>query len=600
MIEYLKLFLVVYGWSVICCDRKQEKNPYQYITACCAIIVTLFVFALLQCLRIGIYFIYIIGLIGILYGLKQALYNTETRGALFQRVVVLFIIFFMAHFASWGADYWAWDEFSHWGTQVEYLTLNGNLHTDAKLLIFPEYIPGLSLWRYFGHFVLKKAEASGIYFTNFLLIFLSIYGIAYDKLIGKCIFRFSIIFFGLLIFFQSLVSTLYADPVQSVLLLCALKIASEKNSNNFKHLVLVTAVVLLAKHVGLIFSLYIISYYTFVNIYVHKISVRFVISKSIVILIAVTLLYLAWWKYLSKYALGKNTVDASLFTSNGIFNLFLIMKMHVAGVLDNRFPHASYVPTALPLDFVASGMSLGMLYFLMLMASTSLVFLPSSNKKLNFTNYIFFIITSLSFLVFLAFIRGATLGLTGDIYSFSRYLVVVFYPFIFLQILSALDFSLRRSFCIGLIILTIYILIAPAFNITLSYKKRDLLGVTIEHKAKAAIVKKYTKENSIVWYVNSEESPAYYMFRTRILPIEVKPYLNGIGLYLYDSLKVTVDLDARIDKFSRMMCDTELIYIDTVPEEFWIQYAALFNKVKGQVYKIQTGSNGHCSAVFLE
>ncbi len=600
MIEYLKLFLVIYGWSLLCCGRQQEKNPYQYIAACSAIIVTLFVFALFQNLRNGIFFVYAVGLIGIIYGVKQAIYAVGSRGALLHRIVVLTVIFLLAHSASWGADYWTWDEFSHWGAQVEYLTLKGNLHTDARLLLFPEYIPGLSLWRYFGHFVLKKSEAGGTYFANFLLIFLSIYGIAYDKSIGKNIFKFSIVFFGLLIFFQSLVSTLYADPVQSILLLCALKIASEKDLNNFKYLVAVTAAVLLSKHVGLIFSLYIIFYFAIVQIYVYKTPYRSTIYKSATIFAIAVLLYLAWSKYLSYYSLSKDAIDVSPLTKDGVLDLFSKMKMHVLGVLDNRFPHASYMPTIFEFEFVGKGISLGIFYVLILMISTSLMLLPNNDKRLNLTNYIFIITTSLSFLIFLAFIRGATLGLTGDIYSFSRYFVVVLYPFIFLQLLNAIDFSIKRSFCIGLIVFTVYLLVSPVFNITLSYKKRDLLGITVDHKAKAAIVKKYTKENSVVWYINTDVSPAYYMFRARVLPVEVKSFWNGFGLYLFDSLKINKDLDTRIEKFSRMMCDVDLIYVDNVPDEFWVQYTGLFDKTKGQAYIVKNGLNGHCSAAFLE
>lgn len=600
MIEYLKLFLVIYGWSVLSGGHKQEKNPYQYIAACSAIIVALFVFALFQSLRNGIFFVYVVGLIGIISGVKKAIYDVGSRGALLNRLVVLIVIFLLAHSASWGADYWTWDEFSHWGAQVEYLTLNGNLHTDARLLLFPEYIPGLSLWRYFGHFVLKKSEASGTYFTNFLLIFLSIYGIAYDKSIGKNIFKFGIVFFGLLIFFQSLVSTLYADPVQSILLLCALKIACEKDSNNFKYLVLVTAAVLLSKHVGLIFSLYIACYYLAVQIFIHKVPLRSVIFKFIIIFGSIFLLYFAWSKYLNYYSLSKNAIDTSSLTKGGVLDIFATMKAHILGVLDNRYPHASYMPTTFGLEFVSHGISLGILYLIVLIISAVLMLLPNENKKFILLNFVFTVFASLSFLIFLAFVRVATSGLTGDIYSFTRYFIVVLYPLIFLQLLSTLDFSLKRSFFSGLIIFAIYLSVAPAFNATLSYKKRDLLGITVEHKTKAAMVKKYAKENSVVWYVNSDESPAYFMFRARVLPVEVKSCWNGSGLYLYDSLKTTKDLDTRIDKFSKMMCDVDLIYVDTVPDEFWIQYAGLFDKTKGQVYKVKNGSNGHCSAAFLE
>jgi hypothetical protein len=600
MIEYLKIYLILYGWSVLCCTNKQEKNPYQYIVACCSIIVTLFAFAIFQNLQNGIFIIYSVGLIGVIYAIKKAIYDVESRGALLHRIVVLVIIFLLAHSASWGADYWTWDEFSHWGAQIEYLTLKGNLHTDAKLLLFPEYIPGLSLWRYFGHSVLVKTGASGTYFINFLLIFLSIYGITYYKSIGKNIFKFIIVFLGLLIFFQSLVSTLYADPVQSILILCALKIASEKNSTNFIYLVLVTAAVLLSKHVGLIFSLYIVCYYAVVQIFVHKVPWRSVILRFIIIFSAFILLYFAWSKYLTYYSLSKNVIDTSSLTKGGLQDVFAIMKTHIAGVLDNRYPHASYMPTALDLGFVAHGISLGILSLFILVFSAAFMLLQNENKRLISINFISTAIVSLSFLIFLAFVRVATPGLTGDIYSFTRYFVVILYPFIFLQLLSTLDFSLKRSFLIGLTIFAAYLAVAPTFNSTLSYKKRDLLGITVEYKAKAAIAKKYAKENSIIWYVNSEESPAYFMFRARVLPVEVKGYWNGTGLYLYDSLKTTKDVDTRIDKFSRLMCDVDLIYVDTVPDEFWVQYTGLFDKTKGQIYRVKPGLDGHCTATYLE
>jgi hypothetical protein len=600
MIEYITLFLIIYGWAAIFQITGKMRNPYEFAAACSSIIITLYFFSIFQCLKYGLYATAIVGIVGIIFSIKKIIINPEYRFEALQRTLTLTIIFCIAFIASWGLDYSVWDEFSHWGTQVEYLLINKNLHTDSKLLLFPDYIPGLSLWRYFGRVALRHAGPSGSYFINYIFIFSCVYAIAYSNSVFKSIFKSCILFLGMLIFFQSLVGALYADPIQAILLLLALKIASEEDSSNFIYLLLTTAAIVLCKHVGLIFAFFIACYYVTIQIYAFKKQKSKIFLRAGLIVILTIAFYFSWSIYLKYYSITKSGVDISGLISGDVFDLLKIMREHIGGVLSNQYPHANYSKPAVTIAAMSPGISLLTFWLTVLSFGGILIFMSVKSNRIYSVNFVFLITASVLYLLFLAFIRVATVGLTGDIFSFTRYFVVLLFPGLFLIILPVLELSFKRMFILGSIVIGVYLIAAPQINTILVHQKRSEPGVSAEYKAKANLVKKYANLKNVIWYVNAEASPAYYIFRMRVLPLEVKSYWIGAGLYLDGALKTTEDLEKRVERFSRMLCDVDLMFIDTVPDEFWIQYASLFDKTKGQVYKVKTGLNGHCSAGFLE
>lgn len=598
MIEYIALLLVIYGWTVPFFIKKQERSPYEFVASCSFITVILFVFSVFQNLRIGLLVVTMLGNVGVFVSIKQIISSRKCRNASFQRLFSLSAIFILAFFTSWGADYWAWDEFSHWGTQVDYLLLNGNLHKDSKLLLFPEYIPGMSLWRYFGRDLLATAGVSGSYFISFVLMFSCIYALSYNRSIIKWLLKALIVFFGLFIFFQTLVNSLTVDPVQSLLLLCALKIASEDNAFDFIYLLLATVVVILTKHVGLIFSFFIVCYYVSLQLFAYKNPPLIVFKRAGIIFLSALTFYIIWFSYVNYYALSRSVIDTSKFLNDDIVGSLVRFWVNIIGVLDSRFPHASFIKPTISIVALSHGVALWVFTLVILIFGFILTCLPCKNKKVSLINFLFLLTSCLSYLLFLAFVRAST-PWGGDPYSFSRYFCVLLFPCFFLQILAVLNDSITRISFIGLAVIVFFLVVSPPLNTIISFDKRPEILINNEYNQKALLVKKYAGFESVVWYINNENAMAYFVFRSKIMPLKVPHYSKGWGLYLNESLKWQEGIEKRVDSFAKSLCDVDFIFVDNVPPEFWKQYSILFDKSNGRLYKIKQVDDKQCRAVFI-
>lgn len=600
LIEYIVLFLVVYGWTSIFVINKQEINPYCFVVSCSSIIITIFIFSVFQNLRIGLFVVSAIGFVGSIYSVKKIISNRNLIPVQLYQFFSLIVIFILAFLASWGADYWAWDEFSHWGTQVEYLLLNDNLQIDSKLLLFPDYIPGISLWRYFGRNILKTTGVSGSYFISFVLIYSCIYAVSYNRSIIKWLLTALVVLLGLLVFFQALVSSLMVDPIQSLLFMCALKIISDDNYPNFVYLILVTIAVVLMKHVGIILSFFIAGYYIILHLVVYKNRYSLVLKEVGVILLPAILFYIFWIDYRNYYGISTIQLNSSRFLNGNVADYLNEFWINIVGVLNSIFPHALFVEPFVSINGFSHGIALWIFTIFICMLGLILLSLPNENKKIGWINFLFVLTSCFLYLIFLAYIRATYPSMQGDIYSMSRYFSVVLFSGFFLLVLVSLNDSIVRIIGVGFVVTVLFLLMAPPLNTIISFKKRPDLLINNEYNEKARLVKKQAASGDVVWYINSENAMAYFVFRMKMIPWQVLGYEYGRGLYLDNDLQNRGGIDNRIDSFSKRFCEANIVFIDDVNPEFWDQYSGLFDKRNGKIYKIRQVDGKKCHAVFLE
>ena len=270
VIDLLLMWMVFLGWVVLFSSAFVGVHRAEHICACSGIMISLYLFACLQLLTLGVIFVVVLGAVGCGLALWKLLYTENQKWFVIRFGVELLVIFTIAFFASWGASYWTWDEFSHWGAQIEFLIAQKNLPVASGVLLFPNYIPGVSLFRYFGEVLLQGTGISASYFLTWVMALSGLYTVSYSESRYKFAGTALAVFFAFLIFLQALVSTLYVDALQAVVFLCALKFAHEKDPEVFKVVAVLCVSLVLMKHVGLIFSLFVLAYFIAVRFFLYK------------------------------------------------------------------------------------------------------------------------------------------------------------------------------------------------------------------------------------------------------------------------------------------------------------------------------------------
>src|SRR5690606_33159687 len=108
---------------------------------------------------------------GGIYGVYAAIRARAWRQRTWQiGAGLLTLVFGLAWSHSTGMRFFAWDEFSHWGLQLKFLATDNRLQTDNAVLLFPDYIPGLSLYRYLSSLFFSTQEA-GYHFFNWMMVY---------------------------------------------------------------------------------------------------------------------------------------------------------------------------------------------------------------------------------------------------------------------------------------------------------------------------------------------------------------------------------------------------------------------------------------------
>lgn len=595
VIDLLLMWMVFFGWVVLFSSALVGVSRAEYICACSGIMITLYLFACLQLLSLGIIFVVILGVVGIGLALWKLLYTESQKWTVIRVGVELSAIFTIAFFASWGANYWAWDEFSHWGAQIEFLITQKNLPVAPGVLIFPDYIPGISLFRYFGEVLLKGTGISASYFLTWVMALSGLYAISYSESKYKFAGTAVAVFFAYLIFFQALVSALYVDPLQAVIFLCALKFAHEKGVEAFKVVAVLCVSLVLMKHVGLIFSFFVLVYFFAVRVFLYKEKLIAVFPRALFLLGLVCVGYFTWVIYVGFYGLSRDVVDVSKLSGGA--GVFANLWKGLLVVLNNKFVHAGFID---PLYVTSINFKSAPVWFFVaaiFALSISLVFcssIPSRNKLIAVG---LLIATNVSYTLFLAYIAAVT-PWGQDPYSFSRYLMVVLFATFLMQFLVVRNHISTLVFAIFVAAMVSFsTVVSPSLLSVFVTSKRPPVMVNEEYRLKAEKLKKYANENDLVWYVNDQNiTLGYFIFKMKAMPLKFIAYSAGYDIYHNNNLERGINLDYRQRLFARKLCSVKYIYIDNMSPLFWNQFSRFFDVAKGAVYEVVPSGDKTCTA----
>ncbi|MFZ6749789.1 hypothetical protein [Undibacterium sp. Ren11W] len=604
MTGYIYLFFVLFGCSCFFSILRGSKNNYDLPVSFCLITIILYSFSLFHLLIFSTQLIQYIGILGFVIFVLSYYKKPQKYNFLVGRFYLFLGIFLLSYIASWGSDYCAWDEYSHWGAQIEFLKVNRELHTDANLLLFPDYVPGLSLWRHLAVQFNLEDSSSGPYFLNWILVFSIFGGLSNEWANRKNWIKVLACFFAYVFFFQSLVLTLYVDTIQSLLILLTLSILLEKitptHNDIFSICILVTTIVI-TKHVGLIFSAFIIVLYLYKLKTSQSCNLGKLFKHGLILMLVVGVSFLSWSIYVNYYGLAIKVIDFNeLF--NGQYSVFSKVIENVIGVMQNKFPHTSlFRPKPVLLKVIFDFSLWQLLLFVFCISVIFLIF--AKNKKESLVVFIFSSLILVAYLIFLSLIRAGT-PWGADPYSFSRYLCVLIFPLFAIQLRTWMETASEFQLWISLLLVVfasrqIALPISDIFPV----KKRTSSSLNTEFSMKASKIKAVfgAQKNGAIWYINSDKnSLMYYVFRMKVMPYKVLPYPAGLNFYQNGNLRNT-DVDpSKLYLFEQAICSVDFLYIDEIESQFWIKYRMAFDKIGGVIYRVDKENGANCSAVFVE
>ena len=219
MIVYIIGLIVV---SIIISYYVKKDIVYIIPMFMLASIVILYVFSVFDAMLIGVYTIYIIGLIGaLLFTATAVIHRQKFIKSISLTPIIIFSVFgVLSLWAHNGRMITLWDEFSHWGRVVKdmyYLNALGT-HPDS-MVIFQNYPPGTALLQYLFVNIRGSFVESELY-HGINIIYFALMMPLFKGLKAKNIFK--IIIFMLIViilptgFYANMHESLYVDGLLGI------------------------------------------------------------------------------------------------------------------------------------------------------------------------------------------------------------------------------------------------------------------------------------------------------------------------------------------------------------------------------------------------
>ncbi len=212
MIASLAL-LPIFGFALIFNIYFKRKVSVSIFFSITFIITTLFIFGMLNILKIGTYLLFYGGItlllfISIAYKDKFLKVIKSVPFVIFTTTSIIYLYFMK------DAQLFFWDEFSHWGAFIKEMYYFHHFYDSSSVAAHLNYPPGISIWDYF--LVMPTGYREGtLYFAYFLILFSSTL-MMYEKLTFKQIHWIVLIFFMQMVIFASFghwFSSLYVDHI---------------------------------------------------------------------------------------------------------------------------------------------------------------------------------------------------------------------------------------------------------------------------------------------------------------------------------------------------------------------------------------------------
>lgn len=529
------------------------------------------------------------GAVYAVYSLVRNAKNQESLKAFGQQALLWLVIVALARICSKGAVNWAWDEFSHWGTHVEYLRIFGELLGDPTLVLFADYIPGISLWRSFFRQQLPLIGPSAAYLADWILLLACFHTLTVGKKPIAKVTLLCIVAGIWIVFFQSLILTLYVDPTQAMLLLTGLALVSLEAPLLIVSLLI--AALTSTKHVGLLFSLSIAAYYGCHALLVNRMPLRSSLRGTLSLAFCALAIWGTWALFVE---LNHLAPSADLAANR---NEFLPAFLNSLGnVLDGKFPHAWYLKQAWAPAFSLPA------YALILGSFVALAAVLAGNtdtRRHDALDLVFSMGLVALYTVFLAAVWSRIPG-GADPFSYTRYLAV--------PLMAGVAHALWRKFSAPQAspIATATALLAIALGgailapppAAMVGEQKPGLAAQREYQHIVEGVRKHTKLTDTIFYlIEPEHVRNYFVFRSAVMPQHLASWKLLTDVTLKRGAENWPALEARRELLAAELCNSPYIYAGQLSQVFWEDYQMLFDTPENEsLYETQKSDSGKCSA----
>jgi hypothetical protein len=520
VVNALLLLGTLLGWATL--GEQLAGRRFALVSATFGIFALCFLGGLAGLFRATGWGIVVVGNVLALAALIRARATPGSIPTMGRRLGALLIILGLAYACSRNAVPWAWDEFSHWGTQVEYLGIFGELAAAPHLLIFPDYIPGLSLWRAFFRHHLPGTGMSAAYLADGVLVLSCLHALLGGlKPVNKAIAGLTVLAIWIL-YFQSLILTLLADAIQAMVLLTALALVAL--AAPLPLLALVVLVLTAIKHVGLILALA-VALYRGLDQRVLRGMTRWRAARDTLVLAGVAFAVHAGWRgFIAHHDLPESFLldfagtvlrqgDGGLRALAGTFDAMMASEYPHAALI--RPPWAPALALTMPSFLALSGLAL-----LVLLA------IDGSERRRDALDLIF--ATGLIALFFLFLLVVWTLTGSGiDKYSFVRYLSVPLFGLIGYagwRKLARTSGPSRRpmlSLIAPAVCVAGAVMVGPPAAALLAGDKPGI-ALHQEYRRIADAIRQHTARDDVIWFLG-EPSMHYFIFKSVALPRDLAP-----------------------------------------------------------------------------
>ncbi|MBR4707121.1 MAG: hypothetical protein IKP29_03610 [Pseudobutyrivibrio sp.] len=280
MLSLVLFLLVIIGLTLFLCIRFDRTFEEAIPLSAFGIILILFLFGLINALKVGLFVICIGSAVAFIYTVIWCFRNRvnidlkKTSLNLFTPATAVFAVFAVL-LAYWNKGRYAMltDEFSHWLDTVVIMTRIDDFGTAAgSTAVFPSYPPAMSLFQYLlekicmftgeGFVEWKAYYAYQLLVIIVLLPFISVRDGIVKKIAGVILWLPALIV--PLFFFGQSFNSLYIDPFLGILGGCGfarIALSKKKDVSYVVYLTMLTAVLTLAKDVGIYLALFVGLYF---------------------------------------------------------------------------------------------------------------------------------------------------------------------------------------------------------------------------------------------------------------------------------------------------------------------------------------------------
>ena len=585
------IFVLLISGSLFAAAFFNKKFEEIIPITCMGIVAVLFVFGLLGILEIGFYFVFAT-LISLIIAAVLRLIIRKNYYDFFKCIVtpaffIFSLLFLIICICNKGIVASSWDEFSHWVDSVKAMfTINDFVTNPSANSMFKSYPPALALFQYFftkvnsiisplAGFVDEKVYiAHQIFAISFFFPFLKSFTF---KRIGTLALSTIAIFCTPLLFFTSILSTVYIDPIISIIAGCTISIILFKSKNDFIYHLFVTLsafTLVIVKDVGLLFACFICVFYIIKYISSVEITNNKVKHTIICFLPAI---FTAISKLLWTFELRSSNVSISFDGSN--INLLTYTKMFFT---HNDNTYKQDVVESIKDAFFGNYLNVGNLSFSISYFNTLIIFififaviyslyknsLDSNKKKFTFK-------TILGLLILQTILYSYSLGATyisnfteyeaTQLASYGRYMNIAFLVLYIFITLSLVNYFKNNENRWAIAIITLFITLSTPFSVVKNYVNGNNVKKSIEAKKDYLEIINDINTNcaqdSKIWFVSQENSGYdYHITRYNVRPRVIDNlYSWSIGVPFYDGDMWTKEMS--VDEFKDTLINNNYKYV---------------------------------------